>query len=65
MIRSFEVRARSSVEVCYLAEKLDKKLIELQEDGWTIISIFNTPCEEFEYPKNFDSILFTIVAQHE
>lgn len=46
MVRSFEVRTHKQGLVCDLARDLDKKLVELQQNGWEIISVFNTPCKE-------------------
>ena len=66
MIRSFEVRTDKRGLVCNLARKLNGKLIELQEDGWKIISVVDTPCREWESCVGyFDSVLFTIIAEHE
>ena len=65
MIRSFEVRTYRQGLVCELARNLDKKLIELQQDGWKIISVVDTPCKEWEASKGyFDTVLFTIIAEH-
>lgn len=65
MIRSFEVRTYRQGWVHDLAKDLDRKLVELQKDGWEIISVVNTPCKEWEAGKGyFDSILFTIIAEH-
>ena len=65
MIRSFEVRTYKQGLVCKLSRDLDAKLIELQQSGWNIISVVNTPCKEWETCKGyFDSVLFTIIAEH-
>lgn len=65
MVRSFEVRTHNQGLVCYLAKDLDEKLVELQQDGWKIISVVDTPCKEWEACKGFfDSVLFTIIAEH-
>lgn len=65
MVRSFEIRAHKPGLVHNLARDLDNKLVELQQDGWNIISVFNTPCREWEACKGyFDSVLFTIIAEH-
>ena len=65
MIRSFGVRSHKQALVGDLARELDRKLVALQEDGWKIISIVNTPCKEWEACKGyFDSVLFTIIAEH-
>ena len=64
MVRSFEVRTDKQGLVCDLARDLDKKLVELQRNGWNIISVANTPCKEWEACKGyFDSVLFTIIAE--
>ena len=65
MVRSFEVRTYKQGLVHNLARDLDEKLVALQEDGWRIISVVNTPCKEWESCKGyFDSVLFTIIAEH-
>ena len=65
MIRSFEIRAINKSQVCNLSRRLDDKLHMLQENGWEIISVFNTPCEEYEAGVGcFNSTLFTIIAKH-
>lgn len=65
MVRSFEVRTYKQGLVCDLARDLDDKLVTLQKDGWEIISVINTPCKEWESCKGyFDSVLFTIIAEH-
>lgn len=65
MVRSFEVRTYKQGSVCDLARKLNERLVELQEDGWKIISVVNTPCKEWEACKGyFDSVLFTIIAEY-
>ena len=65
MVRSFEVRAYKQGLVNGLARELDTKLLELQRDGWKIISVVSTPCKEWESCKGyFDSVLFTIIAEH-
>lgn len=64
MIRSFEVRAINKLQVCNLSRRLDDKLHMLQENGWEVISIFHTPCEEYESGEGyFNSTLFTIIAK--
>ena len=64
MVRSFEVRTYKQGLVCELARDLDKKLVELQQSGWKIISVVNTPCKEWEACKGyFDTVLFTIIAE--
>lgn len=67
MIRSFEVKALNSYLVCDLSRDLDRKLVDLQNDGWKIISV--TPSQVKEYDsyrgKFFDSTLFTILAEKE
>lgn len=62
IVRAFGVRAHNRNLACALANDLDRKLLELQEDGWDIISVTATPVKEYEYPNRFDSTLFTIVA---
>lgn len=63
-IRSFGIRTNNPALVHNLAEDLDRKLIELQEDGWKILSVSNTPCKEWDSKQGyFDSILFTIIAE--
>ena len=65
MVRSFEVRTHKQGLVCELASNLDRKLVELQQNGWEIISVVNTPCKEWEACKGyFDTVLFTIIAEH-
>ena len=65
MVRSFGVRAYSQGLVCNLASDLDKKLIELQQNGCKIISVVDTHCKEWEPCRGyFDSTLFTIIAEH-
>ena len=65
MIRSFEVRADSPALAGNLARDLDKKLVELQQDGWKIISVVDIPCKEWEACKGyFYTVLFTIIAEH-
>lgn len=65
VVRSFEIRTYKSGLVCNLARDLDDKLAKLQRDGWEIISVINTPCKEWEAGKGyFDSVLFTIIANH-
>lgn len=65
MIRSFEVRTYKQGLVCNLARDLNEKLVELQQNGWKIISVVDTPCKEWEACKGyFDSVLFTIIAEH-
>lgn len=65
IVRSFEVRATKKALVCNLAQDLDRKLRDLQHMGWHIISVTATPVLEYEYPKSFDSTLFTIIAEIE
>jgi len=65
IVRSFEVRANKKALVNDLARDLDSKLCELQREGWTILNVVSTPCIEWDYPKYFDSMLFTIIAEHE
>lgn len=65
MVDSFSVRANKEALVCNLGNMLSEKLQELQNDGWKIISVTSTPCKEYDYPKYFDSTLFTIVAEHD
>lgn len=62
VVRVFEVRARKRTLVCNLANDLDKELKFLQENGWEIMSVTATPVKEYDYPNNFDSTLFTIIA---
>lgn len=62
MVRAFEVRATKEELVCSLARDLNEKLMRLQDDGWTIISVTPTKCREYHYPKPFESTLFTIIA---
>lgn len=65
MVRSFEVRTHKQGLVCNLARDLDEKLAELQKDGWKIISVVDTPCKEWGASQGyFDSVLFTIIAEH-
>jgi hypothetical protein len=65
MTRSFEVRTYKQGLVCNLARELDEKLTTLQQEGWEIVSVVNTPCKEWEANKGyFDSVLFTIIAKH-
>lgn len=63
MVRSFSVRATSEGLVSSLSNKLDEELIGLQNEGYKIISVISTPCKEWDYPKYFDSTLFTIIAE--
>ena len=42
IVRAFEVRAHNRYLVCDLASDLNKKLRNLQEDGWNIISVTAT-----------------------
>lgn len=65
MVRSFEVRASKKDLVRNLSSDLDRKLIMLQQKGWKIVSVISTPVKEWDYPDYFDSILFTIIADHE
>lgn len=62
IVRSFEIRAAKETLVCDLAKKLDRKLCDLQSDGWNIISVTATPVIEYAYPTSFESTLFTIIA---
>lgn len=62
IVRAFEVRAHNRYLVCDLANDLDRELLNLQEDGWNIISVTATPVKEYNYPDYFDSTLFTIIA---
>lgn len=62
VVRAFEVRARKRTLVSNLANDLDKELKSLQENGWEIMSVTATPVKEYDYPNNFDSTLFTIIA---
>lgn len=66
MVRSFVVRAYDHNFLRVVASVLDEKLIELQQDGWKIISVFNIPFEEYEPREGyFDSVQFIIIAEHE
>lgn len=65
MVRAFSVRATSEGLVSSLGNKLDEELIKLQHEGWKVISVESAPCKEYDYPKHFDSILFTIIAEHD
>lgn len=65
MIRSFEVRATKEELVCNLSRDLDRELIRLQGIGCKIISVISTPVKEYDYPKYFNSTLFTIIAERE
>ncbi len=62
IVRAFGVRAHNKNLTCALANDLDRELLNLQEDGWNIISVTATPVKEYYYPDHFDSTLFTIVA---
>ena len=65
MVRSFEVRTDKQGLVYNLARDLNEKLVDLQKKGWKIISVVDTPCKEWEACKGyFDSVLFTIIAEH-
>lgn len=65
MVRSFEVRATKEELVCDLSRNLDRELVQLQGIGWKIISVISTPVKEYNYPKYFNSTLFTIIAERE
>ena len=65
MIKAFSVRASKEGLVKDLASDLNAKLNQLQCDGWKILSVASTQCKEWDYPKYFDSTLFTIVAEHD
>lgn len=60
--RSFSVRAYKEALVADLPNKLDKELRNLQLNGWEIKDVITTPCKEWDYPKYFDSIVYTIIA---
>ena len=62
IVRAFGVRAHNKNLTCALANDLDRELLNLQGDGWNIISVTATPVKEYYYPDHFDSTLFTIVA---
>lgn len=65
IVRAFEVRADKEMLVCNLARDLDSELRNLQDKGWMIISVTATKCKEYNYPKPFESTLFTIIASRE
>ena len=65
MVRSFEIRATKEELVCNLSRDLDRELVQLQGIGWKIISVIPTPVKEYNYPKYFNSTLFTIIAERE
>ena len=65
IVRAFEVRANKEALVCNLSRYLNNELVSLQSKGWTIMSVTATKCKEYDYPKPFESTLFTIVASHE
>lgn len=65
IVRAFEVRANKEMLVCNLARDLDSELRKLQDNGWMVMSVTATKCKEYDYPKPFESTLFTIVASHE
>ena len=62
IVRAFGVRAYNKNLTCALANDLDRELLNLQKNGWNIISVTATPVKEYNYPDYFDSTLFTIVA---
>jgi hypothetical protein len=62
IVRAFGVRAHNKNLTCALANDLDRELLNLQKNGWNIISVTATPVKEYHYPDYFDSTLFTIVA---
>ena len=64
-VHSFEVRARYKSSVHHLARELESKLTELQNNGYNIISVIPTECEEYDYPDHFKSTLLTIIASIE
>lgn len=66
MVRSFGVKAYDKCSLRVITSVLNEKLIELQQDGWKIISVFNIPYNEYE-PRDgyFDSVQFAIIAEHE
>ena len=66
MVRSFEVKAYNQCLLRVITSVLNEKLIELQQDGWKIISVFNIPYKEYEPREGyFDSVQFAIIAEHE
>lgn len=66
MVRSFGVRAYNQCSLRVIASVLNEKLIELQQDGWKIISVFNIHYKEYEPREGyFDSVQFAIIAEHE
>ena len=64
MVRSFGVTINEKNCTRYLADKLDEKLLKLQNNYWEIISVFATPVIGHDVCKGyFDTTLFTIVAK--
>lgn len=65
MIKSFTVRATKESLVASLVNDLDRKLAELQNNGWKIINVTSMPVKEWDYPKYFDSTAFVIIAERD
>lgn len=65
MVRSFTVRATKEELVANLGSDLNRRLVELQNDGWKIIKVESMSVKEYHYPKYFDSTAFVIIAERE
>lgn len=66
MIRSFEVRVNNPHLLNDIGIDLDRKLCELQQAGWEILSVNSIPCKQYYYPiGDYDSVVYVIVASYE
>lgn len=63
MIRSFCVAPYLCSEINCISEKLDKKLVNLQTNGWRIIRVIPMEFELWDYPKYHKALKFIILAE--
>lgn len=67
IVRSFNVKAEAEHSVESIGYSLDLKLLELQQNGWEILNVFEEKCKVHnDYSRTcFDSVVFVIVVQRE
>lgn len=64
MIRAFTVITMNKNLIESIGIKLDKKLCELQENGWHICNVEKVNCKSYDYRDgNFENTAFVIVAK--
>ena len=62
MTRAWTIRTDKQSLIANLGYELNQKLMDLEEDGWHIDSVTPANYKEYDYPKYFDSVCYTIIA---